>query len=375
MRPYRPSRILVERAARLDPMALRVIDFYAGVPVKEVDRADLLLAEPPTGPDPFGAGKRTLLLARFKGAFVKPCPGSAEMLCCHYAVLSPILNCPLECTYCMLQSYLNRPAITVHTNVEDCLEQLDAYLAAYPPDGLVRLGTGELADSLALEEATGWSERLVRYVAGQPNAILELKTKTALVEPLLDLDHGGRTVVAWSLNPDEIVRREELKTAGLEERLEAAARVQAAGYLVAFHFDPLVHYHGWKAGYQAVVARLAQAVDPRGVAWVSLGGLRFLPGLKAVIKARFPKSRLPGGEFILGQDKKLRYLASQRAAMYRAVAGWLREWDTDLLIYLCMERGSLWEAALGERPPDRAAVERRFTQRLQALVPSRITPP
>ena len=375
MRPYRPSRILVERAARLDPMALRVIDFYAGVPVKEVDRADLLLAEPPTGPDPFGAGKRTLLLARFKGAFVKPCPGSAEMLCCHYAVLSPILNCPLECTYCMLQSYLNRPAITVHTNVEDCLEQLDAYLAAYPPDGLVRLGTGELADSLALEEATGWSERLVRYVAGQPNAILELKTKTTLVEPLLDLDHAGRTVVAWSLNPDEIVRREELKTAGLEERLEAAARVQAAGYLVAFHFDPLVHYHGWKAGYQAVVARLAQAVDPRGVAWVSLGGLRFLPGLKAVIKARFPKSRLPGGEFILGQDKKLRYLASQRAAMYRAVAGWLREWDTDLLIYLCMERGSLWEAALGERPPDRAAVERRFTQRLQALVPSRITPP
>lgn len=375
MRPYRPSRILVERAARLDPMALRVIDFYAGVPVKEVDRADLLLAEPPTGPDPFGAGKRTLLLARFKGAFVKPCPGSAEMLCCHYAVLSPILNCPLECTYCMLQSYLNRPAITVHTNVEDCLEQLDAYLAAYPPDGLVRLGTGELADSLALEEATGWSERLVRYVAGQPNAILELKTKTTLVEPLLDLDHAGRTVIAWSLNPDEIVRREELKTAGLEERLEAAARVQAAGYLVAFHFDPLVHYHGWKAGYQAVVARLAQAVDPRGVAWVSLGGLRFLPGLKAVIKARFPKSRLPGGEFILGQDKKLRYLASQRAAMYRAVAGWLREWDTDLLIYLCMERGSLWEAALGERPPDRAAVERRFTQRLQALVPSRITPP
>ncbi|MFB3072058.1 MAG: hypothetical protein ACE1ZU_01020, partial [bacterium] len=102
MRPYRPSRIVVERDARLDPLALRVIDFYAGVPVEEVGRADLLLAEPPTGPDPFGAGKRTLLLARFKGSFVKPCPGTAEMLCSHYAVLSPILNCPLECTYCML---------------------------------------------------------------------------------------------------------------------------------------------------------------------------------------------------------------------------------------------------------------------------------
>ncbi len=99
-----------------------------------------------------------------------------------------------------------------------------------------------------------------------------------------------------------------------------------------------------------------------------------MPGLKAVIKARFPKSRLPGGEFILGEDKKLRYLAPQRAAMYRAVAGWLREWDSDLLIYLCMERERLWEAALGEPAPDRAAVEKRFIQRFQTIGSSSGTP-
>ena len=231
----------------------------------------------------------------------------------------------------------------------------------------MRIGTGELADSLVLEEPTGWAERLVHDVAGRSNAVLELKTKTALVEPLLGLDHGGRTVVAWSLNPEGIIRREELKTVGLEERLEAAARVQAAGYLVAFHFDPLIHYPGWEADYRDLVAWLAQAVDSRRVAWVSLGSLRFLPGLKTVIKARFPKSRLPGGEFVLGQDKKLHYLAPLRTAMYRAVAGWLKEWDEEILIYLCMERGSLWDAALGERPPDRAAVEQRFRRRLQAV--------
>ena len=35
MRPYRPSRIVVERDARLDPLALRVIDFYAGFETDE----------------------------------------------------------------------------------------------------------------------------------------------------------------------------------------------------------------------------------------------------------------------------------------------------------------------------------------------------
>jgi spore photoproduct lyase len=370
MNPYRPARIVVERQALGDPVALRVMGHYAGVPVEEVDGAEVLLADPPTGPDPVGEAKRTLLLARFKGAFVKPCPGTAEMLCCDYVVLNPVVNCPLECTYCVLQGYLNRPAITVYTNVEDCLASIDELLAA-PRQGAVRLGTGELSDSLALEEATGWAERLVMFFSQKPNAFLELKTKTALVKPLLDLDHGGRTVIAWSLNPDRVVRREELKTASLEERLQAARLAQEAGYPLAFHFDPIVHYAGWEADYREVVLRLAETVESAGVAWVSLGGLRFPSGLKGLIKARFPKSRLAGGEFVLAEDKKLRYLAPLRARMYRALAGWLRQWDEELLIYLCMERGRIWEAVLGERPPDRATVERLFSERLEATSPWR----
>jgi hypothetical protein len=61
--------------------------------------------------------------------------------------------------------------------------------------------------------------------------------------------------------------------------------------------------------------------------------------------------------------------------MYRAVAGWLRDWDEELLLYLCMERERLWEAALGERPPDRETVERRFGERLEAVASSwRVAP-
>lgn len=367
MRPYRPARIVVERDAIGDPVAQRVMEHYRGVPVEEVEGAEALLAERPSGPDPVGEAKKTLLLARFKGAFVKPCPGTAEMLCCHYVVLNPVVGCPLECTYCVLQGYLNRPAITVYTNVEDCLASAEVLLSQRP-DGCLRLGTGELSDSLALEEATGWAARLVAFVSEKPNAFLELKTKTAEVDSLLGLDHRGRTVVAWSLNPEAVIQREELKTSSLEERLKAASRVQEAGYPLAFHFDPIIHYRRWERDYREVVGRLAETIDPSWVAWVSLGGLRFPPGLKRIIKARFPKSRLAGGEFALGEDKKLRYLAPLRGRMYRSLARWLKDWDEDILLYLCMERGRLWEWALGELPPDRATVESRFTERLEAVV-------
>jgi spore photoproduct lyase len=366
VKPYRPKRIVVEREALGDEVARRVMEAYRGVRLEVVERAEELLAEPPEGPDPIGAGKQTLLLARFRGAFVKPCPGTAEMLCCQYVVVSPIVNCPLECTYCVLQGYLNRPAITVYTNVDDCLEAIDA-LAKTSDQSLIRLGTGELADSLALEEATGWARRLVEFVASRPGLVLELKTKTSCVEPLLGLGHRGRTVVAWSLNPQAVIRREELKTASLEERLAAASRIQAEGYPVAFHFDPIILYKGWREDYRDLVERLSERIDPGGVAWVSLGGLRFPPGLKPIIKSRFSKSRLLAGEFVACEDGKLRYLMPQRASIYRALVGWLGEWDPEILVYLCMERALIWEAVLGERPPDREAVERRFLARLEAV--------
>jgi len=37
------------------------------------------------------------------------------------------------------------------------------------------------------------------------------------------------------------LKRKKKTTASLDQRLAAAAEVQAAGYSVGFHFDPLIH--------------------------------------------------------------------------------------------------------------------------------------
>jgi hypothetical protein len=106
------------------------------------------------------------------------------------------------------------------------------------PERSFRIGTGELADSLALDPLTGLSRHLVPFFAARANATLELKTKTDNVGELLDLDPRGRVVVSWSVNAPAIVAAEEHGTASLAERLSAARRVQEAGYRLGFHFDP-----------------------------------------------------------------------------------------------------------------------------------------
>jgi spore photoproduct lyase len=129
----------------------------------------------------------------------------------------------MDCSYCVLQGYLNNPFLTVYTNWEDLLQEIDDFLSSRDQPFL-RLGTGELSDSLALESIFPFSQFLIPFFAERHNGILELKTKSANVNPLLNLDHRGKTIVSWSLNPPKMIEREERRTAPLKERIAAAIR-------------------------------------------------------------------------------------------------------------------------------------------------------
>ena len=61
----------------------------------------------PVSRDPFGAGKRRIVIARRKTPFLMACPaGSSKFACCGYLVLTLASNCPMDCSYCFLQEYL-----------------------------------------------------------------------------------------------------------------------------------------------------------------------------------------------------------------------------------------------------------------------------
>lgn len=303
-------------------------------------------------PANLNAGKRHLLLCRNRGAFFKPCPGTREYRCCDYQVLNIGMNCPMDCVYCILQAYLNNPWLSFFVNVEDLFAELDAALAA-EPDRFFRIGTGEFTDSLALDSLTRLSPRLVDYMAGQTNAVLELKSKSVSIANLEGLDHRGRTVVAWSLNSPAIMAREEIRTATLEERLAAAARCAGWGYRLAFHFDPIILHPNWQEGYQHTIDRLFAVVPAEAIVWISLGALRYLPPLKQIAAERFPASRFFYQEFIDGLDGKRRYIRPQRVAMYRFIHDALRrQVHPRTCLYFCMENDTIWREVFGYSPEE-----------------------
>lgn len=311
-------------------------------------------------------GKRVLHVKEFRGRFFKACQGlKPEYACCNLHTVAEANHCTMECTYCILQFYMTSPHLTVFANLEDLQAEISRKVSA-EPERIFRIGTGELSDSLLLDPLTESTRRMAPFFKTLPNAVLELKTKTDNVEHLLDLDHGRRTVVSWSVNPPEVVARDELKTAKLEERLAAASLVSRRGYPVGFHLDPMIHYPGWREGYAFLIDALFDQVPPESIAWISLGSLRFPPEMKTTMEARFPRSELRYGELVHGDDGKMHYLRPLRLEMYRFVAdrlqGRLRGSRSSPVIYLCMEPPEVWKRVFGERAPANAELEHRFAE-------------
>ncbi len=325
------------------------------VPARVVADPAAVFAEIWAAADPAGHGKQVLLLTRNRGAFLKECPGTRHYTCCGYRILHVGSYCTMDCAYCILQAYFHPPLLQYYVNHEEMLRELENCFSA---PGIQRIGTGEFTDSLIWEPWSGLSRRLVRRFAAQRRAVLELKTKTVNIGGLLDLDHRRKTILAWSLNTERVIREQERATASLDARLRAAAQSAAAGYPLAFHFDPVVIYDGCEAEYRRVVERLFAAVPAEQVVWISLGAFRFMPELKALIQRRFPDSQIVYGEFISGLDGKARYFKPLRMQVLRRLAQAIREFAPHCCVYLCMEDDELWRHALGATPAEQGGLAR-----------------
>jgi spore photoproduct lyase len=339
------EKIIIHRDVAATPLVRNIRQAFTGLPLEWVDR----------DPEPGAMGislrqsKRILYLTAFRGEWVKPCPGTKEYICCGYQILNTSTNCPIDCSYCILQAYFNQPFLRLFANTDELFVRLEAYLSERKGSP-VRLGTGEFTDSLALDPVTQFSSLVAEAVADYPNVVVELKTKSRAIENLMRLPRVDPFILSWSLNAGIVIQKEEKGAAGLTERLAAAEACQKKGYRLGFHFDPLIYFPGWEKAYQYTVEQLFRKISPRNIAWISLGCFRYLPALKPIIQARFPRSRFIHEEFIPARDGKRRYPQTLRVEMYRRMADWIRGYAKETMVYLCMESPVVWKKVFGFIP-------------------------
>jgi len=350
--------VFIEEDCRASALADRVVKgLPASVPLSYVADGRELARPQGSSPDPFGAGKRRMVVMRRRSPFLMACPAaSSEFACCGYLVLTLASNCPMDCSYCFLQEYVaDNPSFQVYANYSEAFEELER-MTRKSPGRNFRVGTGELADSLAFDRLTGISRDLVQYFARSDALLLELKTKTDEIDNLLAVDPRGRTMVSWTLSPDAVFASSEHRTASPAERIRSAKRVADAGYKIAFHLDPIIAYPEAERDYVQLLDGLFDSLVPERISFISLGGLRMPPALRAVARRRFPGDPMLAGEDVLSPDGRYRTFAPLRLRIYRMLSERIRAASPRLQHYLCMERPSVSAAVMGVPAPSPAAL-------------------
>jgi len=278
-----------------------------------------------------------------KGLGLGRCPvASPRTLCCNLQTLDAVDYCGYGCSCCSIQCFFDGKQISVDNGFADKLKKLKL-----DADKTYHLGTGQSSDSLMWGNSHGVLDALIEFAWANPNVILELKTKSANVNHLLRADAPRNILCTWSLSTPTLIHNEEHGTASLDKRLNAARKVADAGFLVGFHFHPIVHYDQWRQDYQLVVERLCSLFEPEEVALVSMGTLTYIKSVIREIRKRAVPSqilKMPMAD----SDGKLSYPDEIKLSLFSHVYNCFTEsWKESVFFYLCMENRRLWKPVFG----------------------------
>ena len=342
--PFKPLKIFVETEVIKSQLLTNFQEKFPNIEVEEIDYYSRYVK---TNKFTISELKKPLVfIVKERGDFIKRCPCTKKHLTCGYWIFNLGFGCPFDCSYCYLQQYSNFPGLILPANTEDFFTSFDKFSKNLKKP--IRIGTGEFCDSLALDHITEYSKTLVPYFTNK-KVLFELKTKSDNIANLLTLKSSPNIIVSWSLNPASTARKEEQATASLDQRLEAAAKVQNAGFGVGFHFDPIIHLDNWQKLYGEVIDKLYSKLK-KPFAWISLGTLRSNRQLKTATELRFPESNIFYGELFLGEDKKLRYPDFIKEEIYQEITNKIKQYDQKTPIYLCMEDKQTWDKIKGLVP-------------------------
>jgi spore photoproduct lyase len=273
--------------------------------------------------------------------FDKTPPG---IFCPHFWVIALGQGCPHGCDYCYLYgTYRNlidfqRP--TVYTNQDDMRKEVEKFLSAEEPRVL---NTGELSDSLVLEPYTGVMRWLVPMFGRQDAHLLLLLTKSDSVNPILGLEHNGRTRVSFSINALQVAKLFEGSAPSPLRRIQAARLAQNSGYRIGIRIDPMLPVEEWQREYVELLD-LIEAFHVKPEVF-TLGTLRYFAAVKAFSKV-WGRNRSVW-EFESrrdGSDGRYRLLAEVRKEMYLTMLDEIRKRWPGVPVGICKETAELRKA-------------------------------
>lgn len=232
-----------------------------------------------------------LILAKKHKNFVLKTPEHYGIGSEYNYYFSHMMNCIYDCRYCFLQGMYRSANYVLFVNYQDFFQAISE-TAQQHKDKEVHFFSGYDCDSLALEPVSYFIENCIPYFEATPNALLEIRTKSTQIRPLLNTDVIPNIVVAYSLSPDNIARSLEHKAASLEKRLKAIISLQEKGWKIGLRFDPVIYSDDYKKHYKNLFNKVFKRISLDRLHSVSLGNFRLPSPFFKTMSRLYPEEPL-----------------------------------------------------------------------------------
>jgi len=322
-------------------LRVKQIASSAGLPLIWLDKAPGINGE--KGIEKVRAERGVLLLRERTSPFIEQFKHPIGR-CAKFYKLTAYNNCNFWCEYCYLYlTFRTQPVSTHFINYEKMYDEIIKFDKSKTPKSLRVLNLGELGDPLAVDHITGFAKQIIPFMPEHaPRTRLLFLTKSDCVDDILSLDHGGQSIISFSVNTDTVFQQLEHRTASPDSRLIAAAKAQKAGYEIRLRIDPVIFYSTWERDYIALIDKIFEYVQP---ARITIGEYRPSNGLAHHISARFPDSALlKVNKSLVREGKKLRYPKNLRVKMFGTIIDAIKKHKSDIDISLCKEQPEIWKA-------------------------------
>ncbi|WP_072723126.1 SPL family radical SAM protein [Tepidibacter thalassicus] len=202
----------------------------------------------------------------------------------YFYYTSTIMNCIYDCEYCYLQGMYTSANIVIFVNIEDIFSEVERLLKKHP----IYLCISYDTDILAFENIIGYGNKWINFAKKHNDLNVELRTKSANFNSIKNVEPIENIILAWTLSPNEIIKKYEKRTPSLQDRLLAINEAIDKGWKVRLCFDPMLYVKEWKKYYKNLIEATFLNLPREKIHDISIGVFRVSKDyLKKMRKQRF----------------------------------------------------------------------------------------
>ena len=182
--------------------------------------------------------KPSIILAKKEGNLILKTPPKFSIGFDQNFYFSHMLNCVYDCKYCFLQGMFNSAHYLIFVNFSDFIEEIEKITTNSTKN--ICFFSGYDCDSLALEKITHFLSFFLKRFKKIKNGVLEIRTKSTQIDIFRKIKPIKNVIIAFSLNPKDVIEKYEDKTPKLIHRIKALIELQNLGWSIGIRFDPLI---------------------------------------------------------------------------------------------------------------------------------------